>query len=75
MPINHVDGRFGLDCYYAEPIDDHAKPIDTEYAEGRDELEARARILIAAGRFKYLELQRWDADAYDWEVVQTYATE
>lgn len=72
MPkINHNDGQYGLDCYLREPTEDD-EPFSTEYADDRLALEERARTLITAGRFRYLELQRFNAEENDWEVLQTY---
>ena len=73
MPIIRPDdGQFGLDCYITEPDNDEILPDGQEFSDDRKALEMRAAKLIAAGRFKYLELWRWNADAADWDLLETF---
>jgi hypothetical protein len=37
-----------------------------------DDLIEQAEMLIKGGRFKYLELYRWDATDYEWTEVRTW---
>ena len=62
MAINHEDGQYALDIYEAK--------FQTEFSDNLPELRARAATLIAAGRFKYLVLSRWNADREAWDELE-----
>lgn len=65
------DKRFGLDCFFArEPADDAESDVPSEYWDTRDEAEARARKIIAAGRFKCVEL--YDSQPAEWELLDVW---
>lgn len=67
--IKHDDGQYALDCWLDE--DDEGDPV-TEYSETIAPLKARAGILLKAGRYKYLELSRWNADKDDWDNLEIF---
>lgn len=70
MTINSTDGTYGLDCWENPASLDYAD--QEEYSESIDELRARALILLRAGRFKHIELSRWNADIDDWVHLETF---
>lgn len=70
MPINSEDGRFGLDCW--ENPDSDAEADQVLFSDDEAELRAEAAKLLAAGRFKYLLLTRWDEAADDWVDVDEF---
>ena len=60
--VSSYDGQYALDCWLDE--DDESDPT-TEYAECVGPLKERASRLLEAGRYRYLELSRWDAKEGD----------
>jgi hypothetical protein len=51
----------------------NGEPTQQEFSDVRVELEARAKSIIAAGRFKYAWLGAWDDAANDWEEITKYS--
>jgi len=58
MAINHTDGTFAI--YLFEDLRGLGEPADVEFAESVEQLRERARVLVKAGRFKYIWLGRSD---------------
>ena len=72
MAIRPDDGQYALDCWFS--VDDEGESAATEYCDQIAPLKARASILINAGRFRYVELSRWNADKDDWDTLETFET-
>ena len=57
--------RFGLACFVVvDPDDPKGEGDGAEFFDRLEEAQTRARILLRAGRFKYLVL--WEGDASGW---------
>jgi len=68
MSINSNFGRFCLDPWE----DPDREDIDalSEYSDNLQELRDRADVLLAAGRFRYIQLSRWIGPSdEDWEQI------
>ena len=65
MAINREDGEFALDCW--EDPDAEDVEAETDYSNDEAELRAHAQQLLAAGRFRYLALSRWNERRGDWD--------
>jgi hypothetical protein len=70
MAINHHDGRFCL--FLWKDRDGNGNHDNEEFSDIRAELEARARTIIAAGRFKYAWLGVLNAAGDDWDPVAEF---
>jgi hypothetical protein len=71
MTINANWGRFCLDMW--EDPDREDVEAQSEFSDSLDELKARAPIVLAAGRFRWLELSRWLGPSdEDWELIEEY---
>jgi len=69
MPINTSDGQFALGCYLSES--DNGEPVCL-YSNVRRELEDGAERLVAAGKYKHIELFRWDFNSEDWILIREF---
>lgn len=52
MTINHYDGRYCL--FFWLDANGNGESDEKEYSDDRDELEQRAKQVLAAGRYKYI---------------------
>lgn len=64
MRINHNDGQYALELW--EDADSTSLPDQCEYSDNIETLRERAKVLLSAGRFKWIGLCRWDADTERW---------
>jgi hypothetical protein len=77
MTTNATDGQFCLDCWVDPESEEY--PDHCEYSENVEELRALAGRLIKGGRFKFLRLSRWNADATylpdeeRWDEIEVWA--
>lgn len=72
MAIKLDDGQFALDCWLSEKNEDEPESL---FSDNISELEFEAERLIAAGRFGYLELSRWNPVKEDWDLIRFYEPE
>ena len=68
--IRHDDGQYALDCWIE--AEDEGESAATEYCDAIAPLRARAAIILKAGRFRYLELSRWNAALDDWDTLEVF---
>ena len=61
-----------LDCFLRPDPGEDDKPAQQVGSDNMDDLIEQAEMLIKGGRFKYLELYRWDATDYEWTEVRTW---
>lgn len=66
------DYQYCLDCFLGTDPGDEAEPDHQIGAGTVDDLIDQAEKLIRGGRFKHLELYRWDASADEWVELQTW---
>jgi len=70
VAIRTDDGQYALDCWEDPDRDD--VEASTDYSDSLAELRAHAERLIAGGRFRYLELSRWNADHQEWDELEVF---
>jgi hypothetical protein len=69
MPINPNDGQFALDYWVSEDDDGDE---ETAYSDVVTKLEAEAKRLIRAERYKYLDLSRWNPISQDSDLIRSF---
>jgi hypothetical protein len=75
MALNVLEGQFCLKCFETEPTDNAVEPAIIEQSHDLSQLEERAVVHLRAGRFKYVEIQRWNAVAGEWAIHRSLKVE
>lgn len=69
MTTSAWDGRFAIECWEDPNSEEDGH---CEYADDIPSLVASAERLIAAGRYRYIELTKYDEVTDDWIEIETF---
>ena len=64
------EAEYALDMWLDPDIEKDADA--TEFGSTIEELRQRAEVILAAGRFKALELFRWNANTQGWDSLEEF---
>ncbi len=70
---NPFDGQFAIDMW-VDPESEN-DPDHTEYSDNQHELRALIPKLLSAGKYKWIELSRWNPAKDDWDELETFSEE
>lgn len=65
MAINSRDGRYALELWLNPDSEDD--PDDNEFSDNLEELKERARVLLRAGRFKFIAVCEYNYSTQEWD--------
>lgn len=72
MAISAHDGNWGLDCWISEEAYKSDEDSREEYAASEREALERIVKLLAAGRYKFIVLSKWNYSASDWDEIDEF---
>jgi hypothetical protein len=71
-PAEPTDFTYCLDCFLDLDRAEGTEPDDLAGSDDVNELVQRAELLVEEGRFKRLDLYRWNANSDEWDKIRSW---